>query len=212
MPTLTEHIRSIRNHLNYSQDAMADELGISQTAYSYLENNNEDNLTIGRLKSIASIFKMDFVELVAKSSGIKIKRVSLNQQGGSTNGVVIHSTALLNSPRTINARIRQYRETIGLTQEQMSIRMGVSKKTYSKLETSEEDHITIGKLKQVAMCLELSHWTELISIGNVVSIEVISENQHDGLTNGIIFETEESLHQRVQYLEKVITEILRDKK
>ena len=79
MPTLPERIRAIRNSLHYSRESMALELNISQTAYSYLENNDKDTLTIGRLARIASIFGVSMTELITGETGIQTERVSLNQ-------------------------------------------------------------------------------------------------------------------------------------
>lgn len=128
MPTLPERIRAIRNSLHYSRESMALELNISQTAYSYLENNDKDTLTIGRLARIASIFGVSMTELITGETGIQTERVSLNQQGGQTNGVVFSEDQRQRSARTIGDQIRQLREKQGLLQRDMAKRMGISQK------------------------------------------------------------------------------------
>jgi len=58
--TIVNRIRSLRQQLGYSQEYMAELLGISQQTYSNIENNPE-RLTLVRLKDISAILQVDFM-------------------------------------------------------------------------------------------------------------------------------------------------------
>lgn len=56
-------IRKKRNDLQYSQEYMASQLGISQPAYANLENG-ETKLNTKRLEKIAKILDVDLIDLL----------------------------------------------------------------------------------------------------------------------------------------------------
>ncbi len=56
-------IRKKRNELQYSQEYMANQLGISQPAYANLENG-ETKLNTKRLEKIAKILEVDLIDLL----------------------------------------------------------------------------------------------------------------------------------------------------
>lgn len=56
-------IRKKRNELQYSQEYMASQLGISQPAYANLENG-ETKLNTKRLEKIAKILEVDMIDLL----------------------------------------------------------------------------------------------------------------------------------------------------
>lgn len=61
--TFGERIRQLRLQKGYSQENMADELGISTTAYGDIERNKTD-ITMSRLHRLADIFNMSTTELI----------------------------------------------------------------------------------------------------------------------------------------------------
>jgi transcriptional regulator with XRE-family HTH domain len=61
---ISERIKSLRTSKHYSQDYMALQIGISQRAYSKIENN-EVKLDLDKLFKIAEIFEMDPGELIS---------------------------------------------------------------------------------------------------------------------------------------------------
>jgi transcriptional regulator with XRE-family HTH domain len=67
MKTLGEKIRYMRNLKDWSQEEMADKLGISLPAYSKIERNITD-VGFSRLTQIAKVFGMTVVELLSVSS------------------------------------------------------------------------------------------------------------------------------------------------
>lgn len=59
-------IKRIREYRSYSQEFMASELQISQSAYSDLENN-KTKLNLERMTKIAEILDIDIIKLLTKS-------------------------------------------------------------------------------------------------------------------------------------------------
>ena len=57
------NIKRIREFKNYTQNYMADKLGISQNVYSKMENNISP-ITINRLEEIAMVFEMHIEEII----------------------------------------------------------------------------------------------------------------------------------------------------
>ncbi|MDR0802258.1 helix-turn-helix domain-containing protein [Fluviicola sp.] len=61
--TVIENIRTARKNKGISHEAMAVNLGISQTAYTKIERG-ETKLTVDRLQKIAEILEMKLAELL----------------------------------------------------------------------------------------------------------------------------------------------------
>jgi transcriptional regulator with XRE-family HTH domain len=59
-----DNIRLVRNRLGYSQEYVADKLGISKQRYRQLENEDQESLTIGRIIEIAFILQTDVDTLI----------------------------------------------------------------------------------------------------------------------------------------------------
>jgi transcriptional regulator with XRE-family HTH domain len=64
MPNIAERIKGAREKRNYSQTYLAQELGISQKAYSKIETG-ETKLTVDNLFKIASILESTVNELLS---------------------------------------------------------------------------------------------------------------------------------------------------
>lgn len=83
---IEEKIKSIRELKNYTQGYMAEELGITQAAYSKIESG-QTKLTVSKINDIAQIFDMPVEDLVAYDSQRYFN--SFNNVKGSNNGSVI---------------------------------------------------------------------------------------------------------------------------
>jgi XRE family transcriptional regulator, regulator of sulfur utilization len=70
MTRFGEKIRLLRLENGFSQENMADMLGISTTAYGDLERNKSE-LTVSRLEKIALILKVEIGQLMGFSSEIQ---------------------------------------------------------------------------------------------------------------------------------------------
>ena len=67
---VTEKIKTIRQDKGFSHEAMAMNLGISQTAYTKLERN-ETKLSIDRLYKIAEILEVSIFELLDEEKSVQ---------------------------------------------------------------------------------------------------------------------------------------------
>lgn len=81
--TLGEKIRNERTKLNISQQEIAGYLGLTQRAYSKIEND-EVGIKIDRLEEIAKILNKEASELLAKDAKQHFEKV-LNSQIGDHN-------------------------------------------------------------------------------------------------------------------------------
>ena len=60
-------LRKLRMLKEYSQEAVADELGVCQKTYSNMENG-KTQITLQTLKKIAELFEIDFNDLISSNS------------------------------------------------------------------------------------------------------------------------------------------------
>lgn len=82
-------IRKVRELKGFSQDFMANQLGISQAAYSKIEQTNFVNLE--RVTTIATIFEIEPMQLL----GFDEQHIfnNKNQQGGNAASVLINTVS-----------------------------------------------------------------------------------------------------------------------
>src|SRR5690554_3681859 len=73
MKSITQMIKRYRESLNYSQDYVAGQLGISQPAYAKLENGNT-RITLRRLFKLAEILQRDPTEFLTENKSINLNR------------------------------------------------------------------------------------------------------------------------------------------
>ena len=78
--SIADNIRSIRKALDFSQEFVADQLKISQQAYSAIELDPE-KASLERLREIARILQVDLVTLLGEDD-VYIQH-NFNQQGGN---------------------------------------------------------------------------------------------------------------------------------
>ncbi len=64
MENVIKKIRQLRNEKGYSQTYIAGKIGISQRAYSKIEQR-ETKITLKRLKSIAAILEVEMADLLS---------------------------------------------------------------------------------------------------------------------------------------------------
>jgi transcriptional regulator with XRE-family HTH domain len=78
--SVTDRIKSVRMHKHYSQDYLAKKLGVSQKAYSKIENN-ETRLNIDTLMSISKILETPVQELLAEPKAPVLNDFSSGRDG-----------------------------------------------------------------------------------------------------------------------------------
>ena len=64
-----QKLRLLREYRNYSQVYIADQLGITQNAYSRIENN-QTRLTADRLEKLAAILNVPLMELLSEKEPV----------------------------------------------------------------------------------------------------------------------------------------------
>ncbi len=67
-----DNIKKYREMLKYSQAYVAEELGISQNAYSKIENNQTKSFTLERLEKIAALFHINLGDLLGEEKAINV--------------------------------------------------------------------------------------------------------------------------------------------
>ena len=84
MTELGKKLRTLRAEKGYTQEKIADILGIPQATYSNLENN-KGKVDLKLLEKVASVYEIDMVELLKNESLV------FNQKNsGGKNGVIIN--------------------------------------------------------------------------------------------------------------------------
>ncbi len=78
--TISDNIRLMREYMGFSQEYIADKLGITQQAYSQIEKNPEKT-TLKRLKDIADILQVSLVTLLGEDETYVLQ--NFNQSGGN---------------------------------------------------------------------------------------------------------------------------------
>ena len=77
--SISENIRLIRESKGYSQDYVSKKMKVTQQAYSAMEKKPE-NMTLSRLKSLASILGVNLISLIGDDSAYF--QHNFSQQGG----------------------------------------------------------------------------------------------------------------------------------
>ncbi|HLV46675.1 MAG TPA: helix-turn-helix transcriptional regulator [Flavobacterium sp.] len=86
---IEEKIKSIREAKGFTQEYMAEQLGITQAAYSKIESG-QTKLTMNKITDIATIFEMDVNDLMSYDTQKYFN--SFNNVKGSNNGSTITNT------------------------------------------------------------------------------------------------------------------------
>lgn len=85
--SINDSIRELREKNDWTQEQLADRIGMSKNGYAKLERG-ESQITFERLKQIANAFELDIVDLVKLSEKSFICQISENH---STNYYVSHA-------------------------------------------------------------------------------------------------------------------------
>ena len=78
-----ERIRRIRTNLNKTRDDIADQLNMSNSAYSKIERGETD-VQVSRLEAIARLFKVDVVEFFQDKRSLRMEEDPSKQYGLAT--------------------------------------------------------------------------------------------------------------------------------
>lgn len=85
MPTISENIKNIRELKNYTQEYIANQLGMTQAGYSKIENGNTD-VAYSKIIEIAKVLGVTTEELISFDSQRYFH--SFNNVRGNNNGSI----------------------------------------------------------------------------------------------------------------------------
>jgi transcriptional regulator with XRE-family HTH domain len=108
-PQIGQKIKKLRELRNFTQSHMAEELGLSQSAYSKLELG-ETEITYNKLERVAEVLGMRPEEVISFNESM-VFNVMHNQTG---QGFVINNNQLTESEKQL------YEEQISLLKEELS--------------------------------------------------------------------------------------------
>ncbi|WP_113636058.1 helix-turn-helix domain-containing protein [Nubsella zeaxanthinifaciens] len=110
MVTTASLIRSIRASKGFSQEYIANELGIKQAAYSNIESGKSD-ITLNRLHDIANLLEVSIFDLIIDNTNKSEKEFNEPlPKYSKSNGYEISVTIKLNDP----AKEREVLNLIGI--------------------------------------------------------------------------------------------------
>lgn len=122
MMAISDNIRKMRELRNFTQEYMANQLGITQAGYSKIESGTTD-ITFSKIEEIAGILSVTPADLVAFDSQKYFN--SFNNVEGSNNGSVIIDM------KTDDIK-KLYEDKISLLEKLLSIAEGDLKKYRDK--------------------------------------------------------------------------------
>lgn len=116
MLTLGTKIKKLRELRNYTQEYMADKLGISQAAYSKMESDETD-VSHDRLVQIAKALDISIQDILAFDERIFFSLT--NNQDNASFGYIIHNNNQLsdNERKLYEDKIRLYEDKVRLLEE-----------------------------------------------------------------------------------------------
>ncbi|MBX3101572.1 MAG: helix-turn-helix transcriptional regulator [Bacteroidetes bacterium] len=114
MKAIGNKIRVLREVRGFSQEYVADRIGISQAAYSRLENEATD-LTLGRLEQIASVLEINPLDLLAMD-----EKIVFNNINGHVYGI-IHTNNHISNHGLSEEERKIYEDKITLQEELLAV-------------------------------------------------------------------------------------------
>lgn len=102
--SISSKIKKIRELRGFSQEYMALQLNISQSAYSKIEKSDK-SLNVERLQSIATIFEIDAIDLMSDNNDVIFNNC---QQSGLYNTYNLHDKFIV----TLESQIREQQNEI----------------------------------------------------------------------------------------------------
>lgn len=116
MKTIEEKIRSVREIKNFTQEYMAEKLGITQAGYSKIENGGT-KLSYAKLAEISKILGVEVEELLAFDSQKYFN--SFNNVKGSNNGSVTIKVEDGDIKRLYEDKIKLLERLLDMTEKEL---------------------------------------------------------------------------------------------
>ena len=103
-------IKKIRELRNYTQEYMAEQLGLSQAGYGNIERDDTEGVTLIRLKQIAKVLGIALQELLGFDEKTMFSGVVNNHATGGLNGVIFSNDNFERERKLYDAQIEQLKE------------------------------------------------------------------------------------------------------
>lgn len=120
-----ENIRKIRELKGYSQEYMAQKLGISQRTYSSIESQN-DKIDGERLKAIAAILEVNVLDILAFNDKVFFANTHCTQSSVGMFNTIHLGGQKVNEVQ--EARIKELQEQVNHLREQVAFLQSLIKK------------------------------------------------------------------------------------
>ncbi len=104
-------IKKLRELRNYTQEFMADKLGMSQTGYSNIERDETD-ISLSRLQQIAKVLEIKLQDLLGFDEKMMFSGVMNNNATGGQNGVIFSSETFERERKLYEEQIKQLKEEV----------------------------------------------------------------------------------------------------
>lgn len=179
----------LRISRNWSQDQVADKIGITQAAYAKLESG-KTRLTVDRAKQLASIYDVDAESFFDESPVGILNRYGLTQKDPENK---------LDESYEIAHTLKKLRLHHNYTQEYVASVLDINQNSYCKLELGQT-HLTLDRIKKLADLYNITA-TEIIFPTNV---RVHSIDKLSPLENIIMAQKDE-----IAYLRSLNMELLK---
>ncbi len=109
--TIGTKIKKIRELRNFTQEYMAEQLGLSQAGYGNIERDDTD-VTLSRLTQIAKVLKVSLQELLGFDEKTIFSGVVNNHATGGLNGVIFNSDTFERERKLYENQIESLKEEI----------------------------------------------------------------------------------------------------
>jgi transcriptional regulator with XRE-family HTH domain len=102
-------IKKLRELRNYTQEFMAEKLGISQTGYSNIERDETD-ISLSRLQQIAKVLEIKLQDLLGFDE--KALLIGSMSNNNTANGIIISSESFERERKLYEEQIKQLKEEV----------------------------------------------------------------------------------------------------
>ncbi|MFP5528346.1 helix-turn-helix domain-containing protein [Peptococcus simiae] len=162
MANFGERLKELRIDSELTQQEIADTLNLSKSTISMYENGKRLP-EYETLEAIADFFNVDMDYLTGKSDyeNIHAEMMKLKEKDGDMKGLSSFSSANgltleTSDMNEIRHRIKQRREELGLSYQNLAEKTGLSKSTLQRYETASIKNLPLDKLEALAKALSVS--------------------------------------------------------
>lgn len=114
-----EKVRKLRELRDFSQEYVAEQLGMSQQNYSAIENNQDEDISLKRLKRIAQVLEIQLNDLLNFDEKNIFNNYSQAEQFG-----IIHNQYFEAERKLFQQQIEQYKTEVAYLRKMLEKALG----------------------------------------------------------------------------------------